>query len=48
MSTYSQAGVDIDEGDRAVDLMKAHIAKLLVLKLLVASAALLGCLMPAL
>ena len=27
MSTYSQAGVDIDEGDRAVDLMKAHIAK---------------------
>ena len=27
MSTYSQAGVDINEGDRAVDLMKAHIAK---------------------
>ena len=27
MSTYSQAGVDIDAGDRAVELMKAHIAK---------------------
>jgi phosphoribosylformylglycinamidine cyclo-ligase len=27
MSTYSQAGVDIDAGDRAVELMKAHLAK---------------------
>ena len=27
MSTYSQAGVDIDAGDRAIELMKAHIAK---------------------
>ena len=27
MSTYSQAGVDIDAGDHAVELMKAHIAK---------------------
>ena len=27
MGTYSQAGVDIDAGDRAVELMKAHIAK---------------------
>ncbi|NBY30976.1 MAG: phosphoribosylformylglycinamidine cyclo-ligase, partial [Actinobacteria bacterium] len=27
MSTYSQAGVDIDAGDRAVELMNAHIAK---------------------
>ena len=27
MSTYSQAGVDIDAGDRAVELMKVHIAK---------------------
>ena len=27
MSTYSQAGVDIDAGDRAVELMKTHIAK---------------------
>ena len=26
MSTYSQAGVDIDAGDRAVELMKAHLA----------------------
>ena len=25
MSTYSQAGVDIDAGDRAVELMKAHL-----------------------
>ena len=27
MSTYFQAGVDIDAGDRAVELMKAHLAK---------------------
>ena len=27
MSTYRDAGVDIDEGDRAVELMKAHLAK---------------------
>ena len=27
MSTYSQAGVDIDAGDRAVELMKVHLAK---------------------
>ena len=27
MSTYSEAGVDIDAGDRAVELMKAHLAK---------------------
>lgn len=27
MSTYSQAGVDIDAGDRAVELMKAHLKK---------------------
>jgi phosphoribosylformylglycinamidine cyclo-ligase len=27
MSTYSQAGVDIDAGDAAVELMKQHIAK---------------------
>ena len=27
MGTYSQAGVDIDAGDRAVELMKNHIAK---------------------
>ena len=26
MSTYSQAGVDIDAGDRAVELMKKHLA----------------------
>ena len=26
MSTYSQAGVDIDAGDRAVELMKQHLA----------------------
>ena len=26
MSTYSEAGVDIDAGDRAVELMKAHLA----------------------
>ena len=27
MSTYSEAGVDIDAGDRAVELMKAHLKK---------------------
>jgi len=27
MTTYSEAGVDIDAGDRAVELMKAHLAK---------------------
>ena len=27
MSTYSQAGVDIDAGDTAVELMKAHLKK---------------------
>ena len=27
MSTYKDAGVDIDAGDRAVELMKASIAK---------------------
>ena len=27
MSTYRDAGVDIDEGDRAVELMKSHLAK---------------------
>jgi phosphoribosylformylglycinamidine cyclo-ligase len=27
MSTYSQAGVDIDAGEKAVDLMKAHLKK---------------------
>ena len=27
MSTYRDAGVDIDEGDRAVELMKAHLSK---------------------
>ena len=27
MSTYSQAGVDIDAGERAVELMKAHLKK---------------------
>ena len=27
MSTYSEAGVDIDAGDTAVQLMKAHLAK---------------------
>ena len=27
MSTYAEAGVDIDAGDRAVQLMKAHLAK---------------------
>ncbi len=27
MSTYADAGVDIDAGDRAVELMKAHLAK---------------------
>ena len=27
MSTYKSAGVDIDAGDRAVELMKASIAK---------------------
>jgi phosphoribosylformylglycinamidine cyclo-ligase len=27
MSTYSQAGVDIDAGDKAVELMKAHLKK---------------------
>ncbi|MEI6867876.1 MAG: phosphoribosylformylglycinamidine cyclo-ligase [Actinomycetes bacterium] len=27
MSTYSQAGVDIDAGDRAVELMKAHLKR---------------------
>jgi phosphoribosylformylglycinamidine cyclo-ligase len=27
MSTYFQAGVDIDAGDRAVELMKAHLKK---------------------
>lgn len=27
MSTYRDAGVDIDEGDRAVELMKVHLAK---------------------
>ena len=27
MSTYSQSGVDIDAGERAVELMKAHLKK---------------------
>ena len=27
MSTYRDAGVDIDEGDRAIELMKAHLSK---------------------
>jgi len=27
VSTYRDAGVDIDEGDRAVELMKAHLSK---------------------
>ena len=27
MSTYSQAGVDIDAGDLAVQLMKEHLKK---------------------
>jgi len=27
VSTYRDAGVDIDEGDRAVELMKSHLAK---------------------
>ena len=27
MSTYSEAGVDIDAGDRAVELMKGHLAR---------------------
>ena len=27
MSTYSEAGVDIDAGDRAVELMKAHLKR---------------------
>ena len=27
MSTYRDSGVDIDEGDRAVELMKAHLAR---------------------
>jgi len=27
MSTYADSGVDIDAGDTAVQLMKAHLAK---------------------
>ena len=42
-SAYARAGVDIEAGDRAVELMKAHVRRATRPEVMVASAASPGC-----